>query len=158
MPGNGRPRLIASKSCSAKLFVDDLCEVIKLSQPAPIKTINDTLRELVYEVLVNRHQIAFMRDQNEAQFTSHQPSKNGRCEIKTLLTKLVAQRPSQQVSPQLLLTESLGFAIAAEGKSHLLLQNFLLSRGVSEEISQVLIAEQETRSRKHVNPSCFPSN
>lgn len=146
MPIKGRPRLVASQASGTKLFVDDLREVIKLSQTEPRKTISDTLRELVHEALVNRRRQAFQRDQRETKFSAPQIAEHELQEIKTLLTKLAAQ--ASPLHP--ILTEILGFTIAAERKSHLLLQNFLLSRGVSEEAALKLIAEQEARSRQHV--------
>jgi DNA-binding HxlR family transcriptional regulator len=146
MPIKGRPRLVASQASGTKLFVDDLREVIKLSQTEPRKTISDTLRELVHEALVNRRLQAFKRDQQEAHRTEHQATGNELKEVKATLAKLA----SQQHPLQPILTEILGFTIAAEMKSHLLLQNFLLSRGVSEEAAHKLMAEQETRSRQNV--------
>lgn len=146
MPIKGRPRLVASQASGTKLFVDDLREVIKLSQTEPRNTISDTLRELVHEALVNRRLQAFKRDQQEMYRTEQQATGNEMKEIKTMLTKLA----SEQHPLQPLLTEILGFTIAAERKSHLLLQNFLLSRGVSEEAAQKLLAEQESRSRQNV--------
>lgn len=146
MPIKGRPRLVASQASGTKLFVDDLREVIKLSQTEPRKTISDTLRELVHEALVNRRRQAFQRDQQEARRAEQNAAGNDLTEIKILLAKLTAQQPSLQP----LLTEILGFTIAAEMKSHLLLQNFLLSRGVSEEAVHKLVTEQEARSRQHV--------
>jgi hypothetical protein len=126
--------------------VDDLREVIKLSQTEPRKTISDTLRELVHEALVNRRLQAFKRDQHEAQRTEQIVTDNELKEINTTLAKLAFQ----QLPLQPLLTEILGFTMAAERKSHLLLQNFLLSRGVSEEEAQKLLLEQETRSRQNI--------
>lgn len=146
MPIKGRPRLVASQASGTKLFVDDLREVIKLSQTEPCKTISDTLRELVHEALVNRRLQAFKRDQQEAHRTEQHATGSELKEIKTALTKLV----SQQHPLQPLLTEILGFTIAAEMKAHLLLQNFLLSRGVSEEAVHKLLTEQDARSRQNV--------
>ncbi|MFN7931032.1 MAG: hypothetical protein U0Y68_24515 [Blastocatellia bacterium] len=146
MPIKGRPRLVAKQASGTKLFVDDLREVIKLSQTEPRKTISDTLRELVHEALVNRRLQAFKRDQQEAHRTEQQAAGNEWKELKTTLAKLA----SQQSPLQSLLTEILGFTMATERKSHLLLQNFLLSRGVSEEAAQKLLAEQEARSRQNV--------
>ncbi len=146
MPIKGRPRLVASQASGTKLFVDDLREVIKLSQTEPRKTISDTLRELVHEALVNRRLQAFRRDQQEAQRAEQSVARIELKDIQEALTKLASQSHSLQP----LLTEILGFTIAAEMKSHLLLQNFLLSRGVSEEAVHQLVAEQETRSRQHV--------
>jgi len=146
MPIKGRPRLVANQASGTKLFVDDLREVIKLSQTEPRKTISDTLRELVHEALVNRRRQAFQRDQREVHLTEQQAVGNELKEIKTTLTKLAAQQSPLQP----FLTEILGFTIAAERKSHLLLQNFLLSRGMSEDAAQKLMAEQETRSRQNV--------
>ncbi len=137
MPIKGRPRLVASQASGTKLFVDDLREVIKLSQTEPRKTISDTLRELVHEALVNRRLQAFKRDQQEAQLTEQQATGNELKEVKVTLAKLT----SQQLPLQPLLTEILGFTIAAEMKSHLLLQNFLLSRGLNEEAIHKLVAE-----------------
>ncbi|MBL8207571.1 MAG: hypothetical protein JNM09_25285 [Blastocatellia bacterium] len=146
MPIKGRPRLVASQASGTKLFVDDLREVIKLSQTEPRKTISDTLRELVHEALINRRRQAFQRDQREVHLTEQQAAGNELKEIKSLLAKLATQQPPLQPY----LTEILGFTIAAEMKSHLLLQNFLLSRGVSEEAVHKLVTDQETRSRQHV--------
>jgi valyl-tRNA synthetase len=146
MPIKGRPRLVASQASGTKLFVDDLREVIKLSQTEPRKTISDTLRELVHEALVNRRRQAFQRDQQEAQRAEQSGARNELQDIKESLTKLAAQ--SHPLQP--FLTEILGFTIAAEMKAHLLLQNFLLSRGVSEEAAHKLVAEQEARSRQNV--------
>lgn len=146
MPIKGRPRLVASQASGTKLFVDDLREVLKLSNTEPRKTISDTLRELVHEALVNRRRQAFQRDQREMKFSAPQIADHELPEIKASLAKLAAQ-----ASPlQPILTEILGFTMAAERKSHLLLQNFLLSRGVSEEAALKLIAEQEARSRQNV--------
>lgn len=146
MPIKGRPRLVASQASGTKLFVDDLREVIKLSQTEPRKTISDTLRELVHEALVNRRRQAFQRDQKEAQRAEQSGTITELKDIKESVTKLAAQaHPLQPV-----LTEILGFTIAAEMKSHLLLQNFLLSHGMSEEAVHKLVAEQEFRSRQHV--------
>lgn len=146
MPIKGRPRLVAKQASGTKLFVDDLREVIKLSQSEPRKTISDTLRELVHEALVNRRLHAFKRDQQEAQQTAQTVTGNELKEIKTALAKLALE----QLPLQSFLTEILGFTMAAERKSHLLLQNFLLSRGVSEEEAQKLLLEQETRSRQNI--------
>ena len=77
MPKKGRPRLVASKASGTKLFVDDLREVIKLSETEPRKTISDTLRELVHEALVNRRLQAFKRDQQEVHFLHEQSSAKG---------------------------------------------------------------------------------
>lgn len=150
MPIKGRPRLVASQASGTKLFVDDLREVIKLSQTEPRKTISDTLRELVHEALVNRRLQAFKRDQQAAHATHKQTAQfaisNELREIQTALTNVVEMTPNTQA----LLTEILGFTLAAEMKSHLLLQNFLLSRGLSADDAQKLIAEQEMRSRQNV--------
>lgn len=146
MPIKGRPRLVASQASGTKLFVDDLREVLKLSNTEPRKTISDTLRELVHEALVNRRRQAFQRDQEEAQLAEQSIAKHELINLQESLTKLAAQ--AHPLQP--LLTEILGFTIAAEMKSHLLLQNVLLSRGVSEEVIQKLLAEQETRSRQNV--------
>lgn len=146
MPIKGRPRLVARQASGTKLFVDDLREVIKLSQTEPRKTISDTLRELVHEALVNRRRQAFQRDQQEAQRVEQSVTKHELNDLKNTLTNLAAQ--SHPLQP--LLTEILGFTIAAEMKSHLLLQNVLLSRGVSEEAVHKLVTEQEARSRQHV--------
>ena len=146
MPIKGRPRLVAKQASGTKLFVDDLREVIKLSQTEPRKTISDTLRELVHEALVNRRLQVFKRDQQETQRTEQTVTGNELQEIKTALTKLA----SVQLPLQPLLTEILGFTMVAERKSHLLLQNFLLSRGVSEEEVKKLLLEQEARSRQNI--------
>ncbi len=146
MPIKGRPRLVASQASGTKLFVDDLREVIKLSQTEPRKTISDTLRELVHEALVNRRLQAFRRDQQEGQRATSQATKNELQEIKTLL----AQFTAQQLPLQPLLTEILGFTVAAEMKAHLLLQNFLHNLGVSAETAQQILTEQETRSQQNV--------
>lgn len=67
-----------------------------------------------------------------------------------MITGMPAKLTSQQSPIQPLLTEFLGFAIAAEMKSHLLLQNFLHNLGVSEDTAQQFITEQEIRSRQTV--------
>lgn len=160
MPKKGRPRLVASKASGTKLFVDDLREVVKLSETEPRKTISDTLRELVHEALINRRLQAFKRDRQEAHSSHAQSSANGNlaqdiAAIKNTLATLTNLQPavsefrSPKTTAHPLLTEILGFTIAAEMKSHLLLHNFLLSRGLSEEAAQNLIAEQETRSRQN---------
>jgi hypothetical protein len=48
-----------------------------------------------------------------------------------------------------LLTEIIGFTMTTEMKTHLLLQNFLLSRGLGEEAVKKVIAEHEAKSRKN---------
>jgi hypothetical protein len=146
MPIKGRPRLVAKQASGTKLFVDDLREVLKLSQTEPRKTISDTLRELVHEALVNRRRQAFQRDHQEEHRAAQQVAGNELKDIKNALAKLTAE----QLPLQPLLTEILGFTMAAERKSHLLLQNFLLSRGVSEDAAQKLLTEQEARSRQNV--------
>jgi hypothetical protein len=60
----------------------------------------------------------------------------------------VTNKQSSSAMVQSLLTEVLGFTMATEIKTHLLLQNFLLSRGLSEESVQALIAEHEAKSRQ----------
>lgn len=146
MPIKGRPRLVSHQASGTKLFVDDLREVVKLSQTEPHKTMSDMIRILVHEALVNRRLQAFKRDQREATPAPNTSLEKELKEIHTSLAKLASGHPTTHP----LLTEILGFTVATEMKSHLLLQNFLLSRGLSEEAASKLIAEQETRSRQNV--------
>lgn len=148
MPIKGRPRLVASKASGTKLFVDDLRELTRLTQTEN-KTASDLIRELVHEALVIRRQRAIGRDeaehplrqmQQQAMAAELNPLARDLSAIKSLLT-----RHAQAAA---LLTEVLGFSMAAEMKTHLLLHNFLLTRGVTEEAAQALIAEHETRSRQ----------
>src|SRR6266511_4309138 len=121
MPRKGRPRLVSSKASGTKLFVDDLREVIKLAQAEGRGTISDVIRDLVHEALAYRRLRAMGRD--------------------------AAEEPLRRIHP--LLTDLIGFAMTAEMKTHLLLQNFLLSRGLSEEAARKLIAEHEEKSRQN---------
>jgi hypothetical protein len=163
MPVRGRNRLVASKASGTKLFVDDLREVTKLTQTEH-KTTSDVLRELVHESLVTRRLRAMGRDEEENHLRQlHQQAISTGVnplekEIKQL-TEMVSQLVSRdsdaanQINQkaeavQKLLTEVLGFTMSAEMKTHLLLQNFLLNRGLSEEAIQKLIAEHETKSRQ----------
>jgi hypothetical protein len=59
-----RPRLVASSSSTAKLFVDDLREVAALSN-AENKCRSDIIRELVHEALRQRRLRAIGRDEGE---------------------------------------------------------------------------------------------
>lgn len=163
MPVRGRNRLIASKASGTKLFVDDLREVTKLTQTEH-KTTSDLLRELVHESLVTRRQRAMGRDEEENHLRQlHQQAistgvSSLEKEIKRLsemvsqlaapISDPAASKPAQIDAMQTLLTEVLGFTITTEMKTHLLLQNFLLHRGLSEESVQTLIAEHEAKSRE----------
>lgn len=64
MPIRNRPRLVASSSSTAKLFVDDLREVAALSN-AENKCRSDIIRELVHEALRQRRLRAIGRDEGE---------------------------------------------------------------------------------------------
>ena len=66
MPVRGRPRLIASKPNTTKLYVDDLREVVKLSQ-VENKTMSDLIRELVHEAFRYRRLHALAQDEGESQ-------------------------------------------------------------------------------------------
>lgn len=163
MPNKGRNRLIASKASGTKLFVDDLREVTKLTQTEH-KTASDVIRELVHEALVTRRQRAIGRDEEENHLRQlHQQAITAGVsslekEIKRIgeiVGKFAPNGQSQSHAAvtskpivQTLLTEVLGFTMATEIKTHLLLQNFLLSRGLSEESAQALIAEHEAKSRR----------
>ena len=151
MPKRGRPRTVAHRACGTKLFVDDLREVVKLSQVED-KTISDLLRELVHETLLHRRLQAMGRDREE--IALHSP--DGINEIKELIGRLVAGHQESSgssggISPAMLslLTEILGFSMTAEMKVHLLLHNFLVGRGLGEESVKRLIAEHEEKSRLH---------
>ncbi len=164
MPIKGRPRLIADKACGTKLFRDDLREVIGLVRAGDSQTISDVIRQLVHEALVSRRKQSLGRDTAEDWFLRiHQQSVSEaliplRQELQQL-TKLF-EEPLHSVrgandSPDeksgrmnVLLTEVLGFAMTAEMKAHLLLQNFLLGRGLSEETIARLMAEHEEKSRQ----------
>ncbi len=164
MPRKGRPRLISDKACGTKLFVDDLREVIKLAQVERRGTVSDTIRDLVHEALANRRTQAMRRD--AAEKSTHRASQMAFSydlspleptlkEIKAMLGKLaVESRESGSANGDFsrisaLLTEIIGFTMTAEMKTHLLLQNFLLSRGLGEEAVKKLIAEHEAKSRKN---------
>jgi hypothetical protein len=167
MPVKGRNRLVASKTSGTKLFVDDLREVSKLTQTEH-KTASDLIRELVHEALVTRRQRAIGRDEEENHLRQlHQQAITAGVsslekEIKRIgeivgkfasnghqqLSATVTNKQSSSAMVQSLLTEVLGFTMATEIKTHLLLQNFLLSRGLSEESVQALIAEHEAKSRQ----------
>lgn len=163
MPVRGRNRLIASKASGTKLFIDDLREVTKLTQTEH-KTASDLLRELVHESLVTRRQRAIGRDEEENHLRQlHQQAisfgvSSLEKEIKRLseMVSQLAISGSDSVNPknaksealQTLLTEILGFTITTEMKTHLLLQNFLLHRGLSEESVQQIITEHEAKSRE----------
>ena len=164
MPKKGRPRAVASRACGTKLFVDDLREVVKLSQVEG-KTISDLIRELVHETLLHRRLQSLRRDQEEIALrpTDGQGGLAGTGlpatdfnEIKELIGKFIASpKPtngsSQQIPPAIftILIEVLGFAMTSEMKTHLLLQNFMLSRGLGEEAVKKLIAEHEEKSRQN---------
>lgn len=165
MPRKGRPRLIADKACGTKLFVDDLREVIHLAQVDKRGTVSDTIRDLVHEALANRRTQAMRRD--AAEKSTHRsaqmafsydlsPLEPTLKEIKAALGKLALEgrRDGGSANGDLgrisaLLTEIIGFTMTAEMKTHLLLQNFLLSRGLGEEAVKKLIAEHEAKSRKN---------
>jgi hypothetical protein len=165
MPRKGRPRLVSSKASGTKLFVDDLREVIKLAQVEGRGTISDIIRDLVHEALAYRRVRAMGRDANEDPFrrvyeqaitTGISPLESELKQIKETLGKLTleghhngdsAKENPSRIYP--LLTEIIGFTMAAEMKTHLLLQNFLLSRGLGEEAVKKLIAEHEAKSRKN---------
>lgn len=165
MPRKGRPRLVSSKASGTKLFVDDLREVIKLAQAEGRGTISDVIRDLVHEALAYRRLRAMGRDATEEPLRRiHQealsagisPLESELKEIKETLRKLDADgRQKADSAKEIpnriypLLTEIIGFAMTAEMKTHLLLQNFLLSRGLSEEAARKLIAEHEEKSRQN---------
>jgi hypothetical protein len=165
MPRKGRPRLVSGKASATKLFVDDLREIIKLAQAEGHGTISDVIRNLVHEALAYRRVRAMQRNAAEEPLHSiHQQAayagvgalESDLKEIKEALGKLGADGPHKtdpaRENPNriyLLLTEIIGFAMTAEMKTHLLLQNFLLSRGLSEEAARKLIAEHEEKSRQN---------
>jgi len=164
MPRKGRPRLVSSKASGTKLFVDDLREVIKLGQVEGRGTISDVIRDLVHEALAYRRAQAMGRDAAEAPLrriydqaisAGINPLEGELKEIKETLGKLIEGRhksdPAKDIPNRIypLLTEIIGFAMTAEMKTHLLLQNFLLSRGLSEEAARKLIAEHEEKSRQN---------
>jgi hypothetical protein len=163
MPRKGRPRLVSSKASGTKLFVDDLREVVKLAQAEGRGTISDVIRDLVHEAFAYRRLRALGRDaaeepllriQQQAVSAGISPLEFELKEIKEALGKLgtdgrqksdFAKEIPNRIYP--FLTEIIGFAMAAEMKTHLLLQNFLLSRGLGEEAARKLIAEHEEKSR-----------
>jgi hypothetical protein len=163
MPRKGRPRLVSSKASGTKLFVDDLREVVKLAQAEGRGTISDIIRDLVHEALAYRRLRAMGRDTAEEPLRRiHQqavsaginPLEVDLKEIKETLGKLAVEGRHKSDSAKEIpsriypfLTEIIGFAMAAEMKTHLLLQNFLLSRGLGEEAARKLIAEHEEKSR-----------
>jgi hypothetical protein len=165
MPRKGRPRLVSSKASATKLFVDDLREVIKLAQVERHGTISDVIRDLVHEALAYRRVRAMQRNAAEEPSRHiHQQALSAGTgalesdlkEIKEALGKLGADGrhktdPAKENPNRIypLLTEIIGFAMTAEMKTHLLLQNFLLSRGLSEEAARKLIAEHEEKSRQN---------
>ncbi len=164
MPRVGRPRLVASKASGTKLFVDDLREVVKLMQVEERKTMSDVIRELVHEALVTRRQRAMGRDEEENHLRRiHQQAISAGISPLELQVKEIGQTLNKfalgshhpgdptngkQGQIQTLLTEILGFAMTAEMKAHLLLQNFLLSRGLSEEAAAKMLTEHEEKSRQ----------
>ncbi len=150
MPKKGRPRLVSSQASATKLFVDDLREVIKLSQANEHGTVSDSIRDLVHEALVGRRARAMGEDAVEAPqrgiqrreiFAEIKPLENDIREIKEQIGKLTMIH--------FLLIETLGFSMAAEMKSHILLQNFLLSRGFSEEAVKKLVTDNDEKSRRN---------
>lgn len=165
MPRKGRPRLVSSKASGTKLFVDDLREIVKLSLAENRGTISDTIRELVHEALANRRVRAMQRDAAEERISHNRraaisdgnhPLESELREINESLIKLTLERPHTGTSTKdqpepiyPLLTEIIGFTMAAEMKTHLLLQNFLLNRGLNEEAVKKLIAEHEEKSRRN---------
>ena len=170
MPVRGRNRLVASKASGTKLFVDDLREVTKLTQTEH-KTASDLLRELVHESLVTRRQRAMGRDEEENHLRQlHQQAISSGVsslekeikrlsemvsELATPTSDPTASKPAQIDAMQTLLTEVLGFTITTEMKTHLLLQNFLLHRGLSEESVQQIITEHEAKSREQTEQIVF---
>ena len=165
MPRIGRPRLVSTKTSGTKLFVDDMREIIKLAQIEGRGTISDVIRDLVHEALAYRRLRAIGRDTSEeplhlmrqqAVSAGAGALESDLKEIKEALGKLGADGhhktdPAREIPNRiyLLLTEIIGFAMTAEMKTHLLLQNFLLSRGLSEEAARKLIAEHEEKSRQN---------
>jgi hypothetical protein len=148
-----------------QLFVDDLREVVKLAQAEGRGTISDVIRDLVHEALAYRRLRAMGRNaaeeplrriQQQAVSAGLNPLEVELKEIKETLRKLGAdgrhKTDSAKEIPNRIypfLTEIIGFAMAAEMKTHLLLQNFLLSRGLGEEVARKLIAEHEEKSRQN---------
>lgn len=139
MPIKGRARLVATKASGTKLFTDDLREVVKLSQ-VERKTVSDVIRELVHEALVTRRQRAMGRDEEENYLRRiHQQA----------ITASVSPLERELKAVKEMMTEILGFTMVSEMKTHLFLQNFLMSRGLNEESAQRLIAEHEAKSRQN---------
>ncbi len=150
MPKKGRPRLVSSQASATKLFVDDLREVIKLSRENEHGTVSDSIRDLVHESLVSRRARAMGQKAPEAPlsgiqrqglFAEIKPLENDIREIKEQIGKLSMIHS--------LLIETLGFSMAAEMKSHILLQNYLLSRGFSEEAVKKLVTDNDEKSRRN---------
>jgi hypothetical protein len=145
--------------------VDDLREVIKLSQTEGRGTISDILRDLVHEALAYRRMRAMGRDTTEdpirriyeqAVSAGINPLEGELKAIKEALRQLKAEDRRSEGSANDIasliypfLTEIIGFAMTAEMKTHLLLQNFLLGRGLGEESARKLIAEHEEKSRQN---------
>ncbi len=99
MPVRGRPRLIADKPNSTKLFVDDVREVVRLSQLEK-KTISDLIRELVHEAFRYRRLQALARDGGESEIrklyqaamqTSLQPVLEQLTQLQQMLDSLTVQ-------------------------------------------------------------------
>ena len=148
MPRKGRVRLISNKASGTKLFVDDLREVIRLAEVERRGTISDCIRDLVHEALAYRRVRAMGRDATEEPLRRiHQQAISAGInpleieirEIKEMIRKLTpaghlngdpTKENPNRISPPL--TEIIGFTVAIEMKVHLLLQNFLLSRGLGE--------------------------
>jgi hypothetical protein len=165
MPRKGRVRLISNKASGTKLFIDDLREVIRLAELERRGTISDCIRDLVHEALAYRRVRAMGRDATEEPLRRiHQQAISAGInpleieirEMKEMIRKLTlgihsngnhARENPSRISPPL--TEIIGFTVAIEMKVHLLLQNFLLSRGLGEEDAQKLISQHEEKSRKN---------
>lgn len=146
MPKKGRPRLVSAQASATKLFVDDLREVIKLSRENEHGTVSDSIRDLVHEALASRRAAAMGQTECETPIRrmiscDAKPLENEIREIKEQVGKLAMIHS--------LLIETLGFSMASEMKSHILLQNFLLSRGLSEEAVKKMVTDNDEKSRRN---------
>jgi hypothetical protein len=150
MPKKGRPRLVSGQASATKLFVDDLREVIKLSRENEHGTVSDSIRDLVHEALVSRRDRAMGQEAAEAPlrgiqrgelFAEIRPIEKDIREIKEQFGKLTMIHS--------LLIETLGFTMASDMKSHILLQNFLLGRGFSEEAVKKMTTDNDEKSRRN---------
>lgn len=163
MPRRGRPRLIANKACGTKLYVDDLREVVRLAQAERRGTVSDTIRDLVHEALAQRRTQTLRGEEGEKASLRGSEMDLPRLESVIKEIRELLRRPAVEadangagmdpVSGPLLsiLTEIVGFTITAEMKTHVMLQNYLMSRGVSEEMVKTMIAETEAMSRKNTD-------